>query len=191
MLINHEQLLEVKNKVSEVVNKYNAIYKFGMKEPKIYYDISGTKAGVAKYATKTVHFNPQIAIKDWNEFITNTVPHEVCHLAVLHWALFNKKEIPSAHGATWKLMMWEVGAKPRRTHDIDVDDLKKKTSQYIYQCRCDEAVVVGVRIHNNIKNKFKSYACKRCGMKLKDGELKMSIGFPVDSPNGTTFTKKD
>jgi len=83
-------------------------------------------------------------------------------------------------------MMWVAGAPARRTHEYDVEEIKRKTATYEYKCGCKNPVTVGVRIHNNIKSKKKSYQCKKCGCVLKDGQRVLQLGFSVNSPNGTT-----
>lgn len=180
-------------KVISYVNKYNQIYNFNMPVPNIFYDIKGTKAGVARMSIKgaySLHFNPRIAGKDWNEFINNTVAHEVAHIAVFQWCKFHGKKLPDPHGIRWNVMMREVGATPKRTHEIDVEDLKRQVSQYEYKCKCEDSLLVGIRVHNSIKSGKKIYSCKKCKTKLTDGQKVINIGFSVPSPNGTTEVRE-
>lgn len=181
-------------KVQYYVDKFNSIYKFNMPMPNIFYDIVGSKAGEARMSAKgaySVHFNPKIASLDWKEFINNTIAHEVTHIAVFQWSKFNSKPIPAPHGPRWNYMMREVGATPKRTHEVDVYDIKRNVSQYEYECKCPEPVIVSVRIHNNIKNGKKSYACIKCKTKLANGSKLIKTGFSVPSPNGTTEVRQN
>lgn len=189
-MLTKEKFIEVERKVIETVEKLNKIYAFNMKNPPIFFDVTGTNGGLAKYRSMSVHFNTRLALDNWEDFLQSTVPHEVCHIAVWHWAKFFNKPIPSAHGATWKLMMWEVGAKPRRTHEYDVEEVARKVAIYEYDCRCEKPTEVSIVIHNKIK-KGHVYSCRKCGTILKNGLRKLTIGFSEDSPNGTTLTRKD
>jgi SprT protein len=189
-MLTKEKEKQTEQKVIETVKKLNDIYKFGMPIPAIHFDVTGTNAGLAKRLSMSVHFNTKLALSNWDDFIDNTVPHEVCHIAVWYWADYFRKPIPSAHGAAWKLMMWEVGAKAKRTHDYDVSEVKKKTKTYLYQCGCPERIEVSSAIHNKI-GKGNLYRCKKCHQTLTNGELKITMGFSRASPNGTTKTREE
>lgn len=183
---NTDQIVALK--IEQVVNKLNSIYNFDMKIPKFYWDVNGTTAGLAKSKTMSVHFNLKLAKSNWEEFIQNTIPHEVCHIAAWQWAKFFKKPVPKPHGACWKLMMREVGCKPTRTHEYDVSEVKKQTKKYLYDCGCEEKKEISAIIHNRIKN-GRIYKCTNCNQSLKNGSLKLTKYFSKASPNGTTKTK--
>lgn len=188
MLLTQDKFNEINEKVAQTVNKLNSIYKFAMSIPNIHYDVRGTNAGLAKHASMSVHFNAVLASENWDDFINNTVPHEVCHIAVWHWASYFKKPIPSAHGPRWKIMMIDVGLYPKRTHDYDVVNVKKETKKYEYKCACSTPIEISSVIHNRIL-KGKIYRCKKCRSQLSNGSLKISKGFSRPSPNGTTKTR--
>ncbi len=180
--------LIVADKIKQVVDKLNAIYNFNMSNPKFYWDVNGTTAGLAKSKTMSVHFNLKLAKQNWDDFINNTVPHEVCHIAAWQWAKFFKKPIPKPHGACWNLMMREVGCKPTRTHEYDVTEVKRNSKRYLYDCGCSEKTEVSTVIHNRIKN-GRIYQCLKCKQRLTNGTLKLTKYFSKSSPNGTTQTK--
>lgn len=177
MLLTKEQLQQVIDKVNETVTKLNSIYKFSMANPNIHYDVRGTKAGVAKSHTMSVHFNPTLAIENWDNFINDTVPHEVCHVAVWQWAEYFKKPYPKPHGSRWKIMMFDVGVNPRRTHDYDVSNVKQKNvKKYQYKCGCATPIEVSSIIHNRIQ-KGSLYRCLKCRTSLSQGSLKLTKVF--------------
>ncbi len=159
-------------KVKETVDKLNSIYNFNLSYPPIFFDVTGTNAGLAKFKTMSVHFNTKLALSNWQDFIDNTVPHEVCHLAAWAWSLFYKKKFPAPHGSLWKLLMREVGAIPKRTHDYDISEVKKNTKTYQYSCGCKDIVEVSSVIHNRII-KGKKYKCTKCNQPLKNGTRKV------------------
>lgn len=173
MILNEAKIIEVQNKIKEVVDKLNQSLGFDMPYPRFAFDVSGTTAGLAKSATMSVHFNTKLALNQWADFLKNTVPHEVCHIAVWHWVKTFKSRQQPPHGARWKSMMRLVGCVPNRTHNYDVSEVKKKTKKYTYQCGCEKPIEVSSVIHNKIQ-KGAVYSCKRCHHKLQGGQLKIS-----------------
>ena len=175
MLLTEERLNQVTEKVNETVSKLNAIYKFQMATPNIYYDVKGVHAGFAKFKTWSIHFNPILAHENWESFITEIVPHEVCHIAVWHWCKYFKKSIPKPHGVKWKTMMLEVGVTPNRTHNYDVSNVRaKKIKEFQYFCTCATPIIVSSIIHNRIL-KGDLYRCRKCHESLANGTLKSLI----------------
>jgi SprT protein len=189
-MLTEQKIKEITDKVSQTVEKLNSIYHFNMKHPSIHFDILGTNAGLAKFRTMSVHFNLKLALQNWKDFIENTIPHELCHIAVWQFSIHTRRKIPKPHGATWKLMMWEVGAKPKRTHDYDVSEVKRGTKLYQYDCGCTNKVEVSHVIHNRIVS-GKKYKCTICKKMLINGQRKITKSFSRPRPNGTTQTKVD
>jgi SprT protein len=173
MILNEEKLKETQRKIKEVVDKLNQKFDFKMPYPCFAFDVTGTTAGLAKSATMSVHFNTKLALNQWSDFLENTVPHEVCHIAVWYWTRFFGAGRQPPHGARWKSMMRLVGCVPKRTHDYDVSEVKKKTKKYVYHCGCVKPIEVSSIIHNKIQKGF-IYSCKRCHQKLTGGQLKIS-----------------
>ena len=182
----------IEEKVKSTVDKINDHYKIDMQIPDIYYDVHSTNGGLAKYATMSVHFNPKIMEENFEHYLKTTVPHEVCHIGVWKKYLYEKKNtLPKAHGSEWKLMMWVVGAPARRTHEYDIEEVKRKVSKYEYSCQCKNPITVGARVHNSIKTQSKLYKCKRCGTVLQNGQKVLQLGFSTPSPNNTTKVRED
>lgn len=187
-MLSKEQTIELENKIKETVGKLNNIYNFNLPTPQYYFDVQGTTAGIAKKKSQTIHFNEKLALQNWRDFIDNTVPHEICHLGVWMWASFFHKPTPKPHGACWKLMMREVGAKPTRTHEYDVSEVKKNMKLYEYECGCDKKTTVSSIIHNRIL-KGRKYKCLTCNKTIENGTRKLTKYFSKPSPNGTTNQK--
>lgn len=189
MRIDDELHQKIINKVKETVDKINGHYHLGMKVPPVYYDVSGTTAGIAKSASMSIHLNPKLLLQNLDDSINNTVPHEVCHLGVFQKARNANKPFPKAHGAEWKLMMWVVGASANNTHSYDVEDVRKLPIQYEYQCACPQPTVMNQATHNKIKRAKtdgKVYSCRKCHKVLENGQRILRYGFSRPSPNGTT-----
>ena len=177
-------------KVKDTVDKINAHYHLDMKVPPVFYDVTGTTAGLAKYRSMSIHFNSVLFLQNIEDTINNTVPHEVCHLGVLLKHLKDRRPgAPKPHGAEWKLMMWVVGAAAKRTHDYDVEDVKTNVTEYQYQCGCAEGIKVGKVIHQKIL-RGNRYNCRRCNQTIHSGERIIKLGFSRPSPNGTTAVRE-
>jgi SprT protein len=190
MRIDDQLHARIIQKAKETVDKINNHYHLDMKVPPIYYDVTGTTAGLAKSASMSVHLNPTLLLQNLEDSINNTLPHEVCHLGVMQKAIKEKKAFPKAHGAEWKLMMYVVGVPAKNCHSYDVTDVKKPVAEYEYKCNCTKSIIVGQVIHNKIKDGRK-YTCKKCNTILKNGERVMKFGFSQASPNGTTKVRED
>ena len=85
--------------------------------------------------------------------IKEVVLHEIAH-AIVH-ARFGEK--PSAHGAEFRSVCNEIGARPRRYVDVVTD---KWSSQVRYLSKCGHCKVLIVR-----RKRMKSVRCL-CGLKL-------------------------
>lgn len=175
----------VMQRVRETVEKINNHYKIDLQVPPVSYDLTGTSAGIARYATMSVHLQPKLFLENIEEFIDNVVPHEVCHLGVMQKYIKERKiNPPKAHGAEWKLMMYVVGAAAKRTHDYDVEEIVKPAAQYHYDCGCPNGLTVSRSLHNKLKTA--RYKCKKCDKILHNGERILKHSFSRPSPNGTT-----
>jgi SprT protein len=171
--LTEDKLKLVTAKVDETVSQLNSIYNFHMLSPSIYFDITGFKAGLAKYKTMSIHFNPVLANENWDSFLNEIVPHEVCHIAVWHWCNYFKKKLPKTpHDLIWKTMMLDVGLTPNVTHNYDLSNVrKKKIKQFTYACSCSTPTIVSSIVHNRIL-KGALYRCYKCSITLSDGILK-------------------
>lgn len=191
MKIDEKLKKKLEIKAQETVDKLNKYFKFNMKVPEIYYDVTGTNAGIAKSETMSVHLNPALLLQNIKETIDNTLPHEICHIAIFHKSILeNKEKFPDGHGAQWKFMMYVVGAAAKRCHDYDVTDVKRNVTEYTYFCKCEKPVLVNRKIHNQIQ-KGSKYQCKKCNEIITGGERVMKFGFSRPSPNGTTLVREN
>lgn len=167
MKINEEQEIELQLKIKSTVDTLNKIYNFNLNYPKYFFDIKSASAGMAKSASMTIHFNFILAIENWGEFLKITVPHEICHLGVFQLVKIGMiKKMPKPHGATWKLMMHEVKAPSRTTHNFSIDNLKPARKKHEYVCDCKDSIFVSPVIHNRIKKGY-NYVCKKCKHTIK------------------------
>jgi SprT protein len=170
MLVNPELKAKAEARVWKVVEQVEQLYgvKFAHKL-KILFDInSGRLAGQANMTECVVRFNPAYLNKYGDDYIEDTIPHEVCHIG--EWEVYHTR----GHGSLWKNMMRRVGAKPTRCHSYtpEAGQGHPKT-KYLYKCsKCGSPVVAGPKIHANIQ-KGQKYNPKCCG---RSASLILTVG---------------
>jgi SprT protein len=140
---------------------------FGLKIPApiVRFDLRGRAAGQARTVEgngSLVRYNPELLIRNPEDFLASTVPHETAHLVAFH--LFGPRIKP--HGHEWQSIMRLLGAEPRRCHDYDTDGLQtRRLTRYMYKCGCGSHQLTSIR-HNRILD-GRVYLCRQCGLALR------------------------
>lgn len=146
----------VKNTLAQYLRM--AERKFGrtFSTPSISFDLRGKTAGKAFIAKNHIQLNAVLLLENFDDFLADTVPHELAHL--LTHALYKKA---SAHGPEWKLVMRTLNVNPQRCHSYDVSNARTQKT-LTYACACPGHVIeVSVRHHNKIQ-RGAQYRCKKC-----------------------------
>ena len=120
-----EQLLA---RVEACYQLAEAFFKQRFARPQISFKLRGQKAGVAHLTENKLRFNPQLYRDNREDFLRQTVAHEVAHL-IAH-QLFGPRIQP--HGEEWQLIMrgdYELPAD--RCHSYEVQ--RRKVSRFIYR----------------------------------------------------------
>jgi len=129
--------------------------------PRLGFNLRGMAAAAAYPATNAIRINRRLLEQNADDFLRNTVPHEISHL--LAYRLHGRGIAP--HGAEWAAIMRGVfGLEPRRCHDYDVQPNMK--AAYRYRCGCSAGHALGVRRHNNAL-RGRRYFCRRCRQALR------------------------
>lgn len=160
---------DIKKRVAARVAECCAIaskhYGMHIDMPQITYTTRGTTAGKAYYHAHRVDFNARLLIENVEDFMIDTIPHEVAHLVdiLVHGFTYRGAKV-SQHGPTWKSVMRVLGADPQRCHNYDVSNVKVKRKSYKYQCtKCGATVELGPKRHANVKRKMLMYRHAKCG----------------------------
>lgn len=108
---------------------------------------------------KEIRLNASLLEQYGDEFIRDTVGHEVAHFVVFE--LYSKRVRP--HGKEWQSVMIDVMKQsPTVTHSYDAEPARK-LERYRYVCSCDAKVhELSVIRHRKILNKKARYHCKDC-----------------------------
>lgn len=128
ILLTKELKERVEKKILETLKRVKALYQVDIPMPTIHYDLKRLVAGQARHwknpqdpygvPIKTVlRFHPVFLVENTEDYIRETVPHEVAHIAVAYvWKgkpknPKNKKVI--SHGEEWREMMVKLGVGPK------------------------------------------------------------------------------
>lgn len=71
-----------------------------------------TTAGRAFYLLRKVDLSTELFTEYTDDFVQDTIPHEVCHQAA--WDLWEHH----GHGKPWKTAMLSIGINPQRCHSL-------------------------------------------------------------------------
>ncbi|VXC60198.1 Protein SprT [Pseudomonas sp. 8Z] len=132
-------------------------FKQRFPRPEVSFKLRGQKAGVAHLTENKLRFNLQLYRDNREDFLRQTVPHEVAHL-VAH-QLFGLRIQP--HGEEWQLIMRGVyELAPNRCHNYEVE--RRKVSRFIYRCSCPDGEFPFSAQRHALVAKGRRYFCRRC-----------------------------
>lgn len=135
--------------------------------PVVAWDLRGQAAGQANFRRNLIRFNRALAERYPDEFVAQTVPHELAHLVAFH--KFGPRIRP--HGREWREVMELFGAEPRRTHQFEVSP-SRRLKRFAYRCHCPGADYQLTSIRHNRIQRGQRYICKQC---LRPLEPKPSV----------------
>jgi SprT protein len=147
----------IHQRVETCFQQAEAFFQRAFTRPEVSLKLRGQKAGVAHLQENRLRFNPQLYRDNPDDFLRQTVAHEVAHL-VAH-ALFGPRIAP--HGAEWQRLMQEVYGLPAlRCHNYAVP--RRQVLRFIYRCQCaDGEFPFSARRHAMVK-RGQRYLCRRC-----------------------------
>jgi len=149
-------------KVEESFLKAEAYYGRTFPRPNVIFKRNGTCAGYATRDCKTLMFQLDLAEHHEEDFILNTVPHEVAHNIQFH--LYPRSK---GHGYEWKSIMTRVMRIPAdRCHSYDTSVTKtKKQGTHTYTCGCNTIFNLSTTLHNKIL-KGQNRRCLKCHSRI-------------------------
>ena len=144
-------------RVESCYQQAETFFKRSFKRPVVSLKLRGQKAGVAHLQENMLRFNPQLYRENSEDFLRQTVPHEVAHL-VAH-QLFGLSIQP--HGEEWQLIMRGVyELPPNRCHTYAVK--RRSVTRYIYRCPCAESDFPFSSQRHQLVRKGRRYLCRKC-----------------------------
>lgn len=153
-----EQLIDrVENRVIETYQLAENIYHRTFELPSIDWDLSGHCAGKAYLIENRIRLNSTLLIQNADDFIRQTVPHEIAHL--LNHAMNGRSVRP--HGPEWQSIMRNLGLPPRRRHNYPVAvQWRRPRPRHSLYCMCREHFVTQAVL--NRMSVGRVYICRQC-----------------------------
>ena len=151
---------EIKHRVQRKLDALCTVVqeRFGVvMRPEVAWDLPGQAAGQANGRRNLIRFNRELAERNPDEFVAQTVPHELAHLVAFQ--KFGARIRP--HGREWQAVMVMLGAEPCRTHRYKVTPVRK-LKRFAYQCHCPDSEYQLTSIRHNRIQRGHVYVCKRC-----------------------------
>ena len=157
------------HRVEACYEQAEAFFKRPFKRPVVSLKLRGQKAGVAHLYENKLRFNNELYQKNTEDFLRQTVPHEVAHL-VAH-QMFGDRIQP--HGEEWQLIMRGVyELPPLRCHNYEVK--RRQVKRYIYRCPCVDGVFPFTAQRHGMVRQGRRYLCRRCKHTLVfSGEMRV------------------
>ena len=136
-------------------------FKRRFPRPEVSFRLRGLKAGVAHLQENKLRFNLQLYRENREDFLRQTVAHEVAHL-VAH-QLFGPRIQP--HGEEWQLIMRGVyELPPHRCHNYEVQ--RRQVTRFIYRCACPDGEFPFSAQRHRLVAQGRRYYCRRCKVTL-------------------------
>ena len=152
---------QIHARVEACYQQAEAFFKQRFARPEISFKLRGQKAGVAHLTENKLRFNLQLYLANQEDFLRQTVPHEVAHM-VAH-QLFGPRIQP--HGEEWQLIMRGVyELPPHRCHSYEVE--RRKVNRFIYRCSCVDGEFPFSAQRHALVAKGRRYYCRRCKVTL-------------------------
>ena len=142
------------------IDRAEKYYDVKLPVPEIDGTLTGMTAGQHVYhrftGKHTIRINIPLLLKNSEDFLATTIPHEVAHLVVTFlWPT------ATAHGDYWKTSMRNCfGIEPKRCHSYDVSEYRRTRYRYIYSCSC-RTHRLSANLHNKIKKGYSRH-CLSC-----------------------------
>lgn len=148
-------------KVEACYQQAEAFFHRRFTRPEVSFKLRGQKAGVAHLHENRLRFNPRLYHENQDDFLRQTVPHEVAHL-VAH-QVFGARIQP--HGEEWRLIMRGVyDLPPDRCHRYAVE--RRPAVRYLYRCACEGQEFPFSAQRHALVARGRRYLCRRCRASL-------------------------
>ncbi|MGS2721294.1 SprT family zinc-dependent metalloprotease [Paraglaciecola aestuariivivens] len=154
---NQQKIIQQVTLLMQHANEYLQ-QNFAM--PQVTFNQRGKVAASARLQTHELRFNSVLLNDNLSEFLSDVVPHEICHL--LAFQLFGRVK---PHGKEWQNLMRTVFERqPQTYHKMNVTKVAGKT--FTYHCACGP-LTLSIRRHNKVKRGQQQYICRKCKSVLR------------------------
>lgn len=163
---------ELKEKTLVAVRRAEArareTYNISLPQASLDFSLRGRCAGQAKVERKgTTHLriNLQLLAENLDDYLSQTIGHEVAHL-VVNWLARKKRLQPRPHGTEWQSVMRDCfGLEPKRCHSYQTTPARVVKRPFLYTCSCREHRLTSI-MHNKIGHNYQAL-CRACRTPLQ------------------------
>ncbi len=159
---------QVETAVRQAEQRARDFYRIALPEASIDFSLRGRCAGQARVdrnGETGLRINQQLLAENLDDFLSNTIPHEVAHL-VVNWQARNKRQRPRPHGPEWQAVMQSCyDLSPERCHSYQTMAARVVPRPFLYTCICREHRLTSI-MHNKISRSYQAL-CKACKTPIK------------------------
>lgn len=167
-LTNRDILQQAEATVRLAEKRARNFYDIQLPDAKIDFSLRGRCAGQARVdrnGDTCLRINLQLLTENLDDFLNNTIPHEVSHL-VVNWQARQKNQRPSPHGAEWRaVMQCCFDLEPKRCHSYRTTPARIVRRPFLYICSCRKHLLTSI-MHNRISRSHQAL-CKVCRTQLE------------------------
>lgn len=163
-MLNYDQTKEIRDAAHGWIDFAAMYYGEAINLDHVRFDLKGKAAGQAikNGDWYEIRVNPEIAAQNWEEYLNQTIPHEVAH--IVQYQIY---PYCGGHGRAWKGIMRVFGKDPKRCHDYDLTNVTVRRQRRIrYECEPGCEHMLTMTRHNKIQRKGDKYRCNKTGKRL-------------------------
>lgn len=154
---------QVETAVRKAEQRARDFYRLDLPDAMIDFSLRGRCAGQARvdrHGETRLRINQQLLAENLENFLVETIPHEVAHL-VVNWQARNKSQRPRPHGPEWQAVMQSCyNLPPKRCHSYQTTLARVVPRPFLYNCHCREHRLTSI-MHSRISRSYKAL-CKAC-----------------------------
>jgi SprT protein len=154
--------------VRRAERRARVFYAIELPEASIDFSLRGRCAGqavVERTGATRLRINLQLLRENLDDYLIQTVPHEISHL-VVNWQARNKRSKPRPHGTEWQAVMRDCfGLEAKRCHSYRTTPARVVPRPFLYACSCREHLLTSI-MHNKIGLSYQAL-CKACRTPLQ------------------------
>lgn len=152
-----------KQAVRKCQDKVRQHYQLDLPDAEIDFSLRGRCAGQAQLSAAgqaRLRINLQLLKENLDDFLHQTIPHEIAHLVVL-WQNRKTRKRPKPHGPEWQRVMQDCfELMPTRCHSYQTTPARVVPRSYTYRCNCQQHMLTSI-MHKRLTKKFQAF-CKQC-----------------------------
>ncbi|MCK4509615.1 MAG: SprT-like domain-containing protein [Desulfuromonadales bacterium] len=165
---NSDLRQQAESAVRQAEDRARYYYSIKLPDAAIDFSLRGRCAGQARVdrnGDTNLRINHQLLAENLDDFLSNTIPHEVAHL-IVNWQARKNRQRPRPHGPEWQAVMQACfNLEPKRCHSYQTTSARIVPRPFLYSCNCREHLLTSI-MHNKISRSYQAL-CKACRSPLK------------------------